>query len=82
MNDLIVKDMETIVITPRSQKSIPFLRELLTKLSDVKHIEVISSKTKNNIELHKEIDAGLKEVRDIIDGKKQAKSFEQFLDEI
>ena len=74
--------METIVITPRSQESIPFLRELLTKLSDVKHVEVIPSKTQKRTKLNKDIDSGLKEIRDILDGKKQVKSFEQFLDEI
>jgi len=40
--------MDTIVITPSSQKSIPFLKELLNKLSDVKHVEVVSSDSDKN----------------------------------
>ena len=40
--------MDTIVITPSSQKSIPFLKELLSKLSDVKHVEVVSSDSDKN----------------------------------
>ena len=74
--------MDTIIITPHSQESIPFLKKLLNKLSDVKHVEVISSDTGKKAKIYKDIDSGLKEVKGILEGKTQAKSFEQFLDEI
>ena len=74
--------MDTIVITPRSQEAIPFLKELLKKLSDVKHVEVVSSGISKKTKLYKDIDSGLKEVKKVLDGKTKAKSFEQFFNEI
>jgi len=74
--------MDTIVITPRSQKSIPFLKELLNKLSDVKRIEVVSSDTDKKTKVYNDIDSGLKEVKDAMEGKAQVKSFEQYLNEL
>ena len=74
--------MDTIVITPRSKKDIPFLKDLLSRLSDVKHIEVVPSSTANKNKLHDDIDLGLKEIKEILEGKKQTKSFEQYINEI
>jgi hypothetical protein len=36
--------MKSIVITPRSKQSLVFLKKLLSKLNDVKSIEVIEEK--------------------------------------
>ena len=74
--------MDTIIITPHSQESIPFLKKLLNKLSDVKHVEVVSSDISKKTKLYQDIDSGLKEVKEVLDGKTNAKSFEQFLNEI
>ena len=74
--------MDTIIITPRSKESISFLKELLNKLSDVKHVEVVSSDVDKKAKLYKDIDSGLKEVKSTLEGKTQVKSFEQFLNEI
>jgi hypothetical protein len=74
--------MDTIVITPSSQKSIPFLKELLNKLSDVKHVEVVSSDADKKAKIYNDINSGLKEVKDVMEGKAQVKSFEQYLNEL
>jgi len=36
--------MQTIVITPKSKQSVVFLKKLLSKLNDVKSIEVVEEK--------------------------------------
>ena len=74
--------MDTIVITPHSQESIPFLKELLSKLSDVKDVKVVLSDDKKKAKVLKDIDSGLKEVKEILNKNKATKSFEQFLNEI
>lgn len=74
--------MNTILITPNSEESIPFLKELLSKLSDVKKVEILSDKPAQKSRLYKDIDAGFKEVKKVIEGKKEAKTFNQFLNEI
>ena len=74
--------MDAILITPSSQKSIPFLKELLNKLSDVKHVEVVSSYTDKKEKIYNDINSGLKEVKDVMEGKAQVKSFEQYLNEL
>ena len=74
--------MDTIVITPSSQKSIPFLKELLNKLSDVKYVEVVSSDANKKAKIYNDINSGLKEVKDVMEGKAQVKSFEQYLNEL
>ncbi len=70
--------METIIITPRNKQAIPFLKHLLTNLNDVKSVEVVS---KEDSYVAKSIEAGLKEVKDIVSGKKKAKTLKQLLDE-
>jgi len=74
--------MDALLITPSSQKSIPFLKELLSKLSDVKRVEVVSSYTDKNEKIYNDINSGLKEVKDVMEGKAQVKSFEQYLNEL
>ncbi len=70
--------MDIILIKPKNKSSIPFLKELLKKLSDVTSIEVISEKDNRVIEMLKD---GLKETKDIIDGKKKPTTLKQLLDE-
>ena len=70
--------MQTIIVTPKNKKAIPFLKHLLSTLEDVDKVEVVNlsqNKTEKNIE------AGLKDLQDIILGKKTGKSLKQLLDE-
>ena len=65
-------------MTPKNKKAIPFLKHLLSTLEDVDKVEVVNlpqNKTEKNIE------AGLKDLQDIILGKKTGKSLKQLLDE-
>lgn len=70
--------METIIVTPKNRKAIPFLKHLLSSLDDVDRVEVVNL-PQNKIE--KSIEAGLKDLQDIISGKKTGKSLKQLLDE-
>lgn len=70
--------METIIIKPKSKESIPFLKHLLQTLSDVESVEVI--KTSEN-HVKKSIESGLKDVKDILSGKKTGKTLKQLMDE-
>ena len=70
--------METIIIKPKSKESIPFLKRLLQTLSDVESVEVI--KTSDN-HVKRSIESGLKDVKDIIAGKKTGKTLKQLMDE-
>jgi hypothetical protein len=74
--------MSTIVVTPRSENAIPFLMELPGQLPDVKQVEVLTGRSAEKTRLYKDIDAGLKEIKAVMEGKKHAKTAEQFLDEI
>jgi len=70
--------METIIVTPKNKKAIPFLKHLLSTLDDVDKVEVINlpqNKTEKSIEV------GLKDLQDIISGNKTGKSLKQLLDE-
>ena len=70
--------METIIVTPKNKKAIPFLKHLLSTLDDVDKVQVVNlpqDKTEKSIE------AGLKDLQDIISGNKTGKSLKQLLDE-
>ena len=70
--------METIIVTPKNKKAIPFLKHLLSTLDDVAKVEVVNQ-PQNNTE--KSIEAGLKDLQDIISGNKSGKSLKELLDE-
>ena len=70
--------MDTIIITPKSKQSIPFLKHLLNSLDDVRSIEIVSATNKR---VAKEITEGLKDATDIVAGKRIPKSLKQLLDE-
>ena len=77
--------METIVITPKNKRSIPFLKHLLSSLKEVESVEVvanernISTAPKNRIA--KSINSGLKDVKEMLSGKKKGKTLDQLLDD-
>lgn len=70
--------METIIVTPKNKKAIPFLKHLLSTLQDVDKVEVVNL-SRNQTE--KSIEKGLKDLQDIIAGNKTGKSLKQLLDE-
>jgi hypothetical protein len=70
--------METIIVTPKNKKAIPFLKHLLSSLDDVDKVEVVNL-PQNKTE--KSIETGLKELQDIISGKINGKSLKQLFDE-
>lgn len=79
--DIFVKkatNMETIIVTPKNKKAIPFLKHLLSSLDDVDKVEVINL---SHNKTEKSIEAGLKDLQDIILGKKNGKPLKQLLDE-
>jgi len=70
--------METIIVTPKNKKAIPFLKHLLSSLDDVDKVEVVKlPQTK----AEKSLEAGLKDMQDIISGKITGKPLKQLLDE-
>ncbi|MCE9539188.1 MAG: hypothetical protein K8R85_08220 [Bacteroidetes bacterium] len=70
--------MESIIIKPKNKKALSFLKHLLASLSDVESIEVI--KVPENL-VAKSISSGLKDVKEILSGKKKGKSLKQLLNE-
>jgi molybdopterin-guanine dinucleotide biosynthesis protein A len=70
--------METIIVTPKNKKAIPFLKHLLSTLQDVDKVEVVNL-SKNRTE--ESIENGLKDLQDIISGKNYGKSLKELLDE-
>ncbi len=70
--------METIIIKPKNKKSLSFLKHLLTSLSDVESIEIVEF-PENRVA--KSISSGLKDVKEILSGKKKGKSLKQLLNE-
>lgn len=70
--------METIIVTPKNKKAIPFLKHLLSTLQDVDKVEVVNL-DRNKTE--KTIEKGLKDLQDIVSGNKTGKSLKQLLDE-
>jgi len=70
--------MDAIIVTPKNKNSIPFLKHLLSNLSDVEKVEVVSlppNKTEESIQ------AGLQDLKDIISGKTKGKSIKQLLND-
>ncbi|MCX6278515.1 MAG: hypothetical protein NT004_10495 [Bacteroidetes bacterium] len=70
--------METLVIKPKTKQSIPFLKRLLSSLSDVESVQVVSDPKERIV---KSIKSGLKESMEIISGKKKGKTIQQLIDE-
>lgn len=70
--------MDVLLIKPKNRESIPFLKQLLKNLNIVESVEVI--KTPNS-RTGKGIESGLKDVKDIVSGKKKGKSLKQLLSE-
>ena len=68
----------TLLVKPKNQESISFLKHLLLNLKDVESVEVMKPPTGR---IAKSIDTGLKETKLIISGKKKAKTLRQLLDE-
>ena len=72
--------METLVIkidgkSSKSKNIIAFLRDLAKTNKEISIIEPVHGLIANGI------DSGLKDVKDILSGKKKTKTLEQFLDE-
>ena len=70
--------METIIVTPKNKKAIPFLKHLLTNLNDVEKVEVVNLP---NDKTEESIKAGLQDLKDIISGKVKGKSLKQLLND-
>ena len=70
--------METIIIKPKNKEAIPFLKHLLSNLSDVASVKVVNN---SGSHIAKSIDSGLKDAKDIISGKKHGKTLKQLLSE-
>ena len=70
--------MDTIIIKPKTKESIPFLKHLLSNLSDVASVKVV---TVPDNQVIKSIDSGFKDAKDILSGKKRGKTLKQLLDE-
>ena len=70
--------MNTIIITPKKKQDIPFLKHLLTSLNEVKKIEV---KNTTDGRIAKSIKSGLNDAKDILAGKKKAKTLKELLNE-
>jgi len=70
--------MDALVVRPKNKESIPFLKQLLKNLNIVESVEVVKS---SDSRTHKSIETGLKEVKDIVAGKKIGKTLRQLLDE-
>jgi hypothetical protein len=70
--------METIIVKPKNKEAIPFLKHLLTNLSDVASIKVVTVPGSN---VAKSIDSGLKDAKDMLSGKKQGKTLKQLIGE-
>lgn len=68
--------MDTIIVTPKNKKSIPFLKHLLTNLNDVEKVEVVNLP---NDKTEESIKSGLQDLKDIISGKIKGKSLKQLL---
>lgn len=67
--------METIIVTPKNKKAIPFLKHLLSTLQDVDKVEVVNLPGNRT---EKSIEKGLKDLQEILEGKKTGKSLSKF----
>ena len=70
--------MDALFVTPKNKESIPFLKQLLKSLNIVESVEVVKSPDSRT---RKRIESGLKDVNDIISGKKKGKTLKQLLNE-
>jgi len=70
--------MDALFVTPKNKESIPFLKQLLKSLNIVESVEVVKSPDSRT---RKSIESGLKDVNDIISGKKKGKTLKQLLNE-
>lgn len=68
--------MDTIIITPKNKKSVPFLKHLLSNLDDVKSIKVIKEP---ETQLAKNLAKGLREAKAIAAGKMKGKTLDELL---
>lgn len=69
--------MESIIITPKSKKSIPFLKHLLSSLDDVQSVKVLKQPQSR---IAKNFEIGLNEANSIAEGRKKGKSLKSLLD--
>jgi len=70
--------MDALVVKPKNKESIPFLKQLLKNLNIVESVEVVKSPDSR---IKKSIESGLKDVKDIVAGKKKGKTLKQLLNE-
>ncbi|MCK9411654.1 MAG: hypothetical protein M0Q53_05080 [Prolixibacteraceae bacterium] len=70
--------MDALFVTPKNKESIPFLKQLLKSLNIVESVEVVKSPGSRT---RKSIESGLKDVNDIMSGKKKGKTLNQLLNE-
>lgn len=70
--------MDALVVKPKNKESIPFLKQLLKNLNIVESVEVVKSPDSRT---KKSIESGLKDVKDIVSGKKKGKTLKQLLNE-
>ncbi|MDZ7606014.1 MAG: hypothetical protein U5K79_10610 [Cyclobacteriaceae bacterium] len=68
--------METIIITPKSKKSVPFLKHLLSNLDDVKSVKIVKHP---ETQIAKNLAKGLREAKAIAAGKMKAKTLDELL---
>ena len=68
--------MDTIIITPKNKKSVPFLKHLLSNLDDVKSVKVVKQP---ETQLAKNLVKGLHEAKAIASGKMKAKTLDELL---
>jgi hypothetical protein len=71
--------MDALVVKPKNKESIPFLKQLLKSLNIVESVEVVKS---NESRTRRSIESGLKDVKEIVAGKKKGKTLRQLLDEV
>ncbi|HAH24390.1 MAG TPA: hypothetical protein DCL77_11665 [Prolixibacteraceae bacterium] len=70
--------MKSIIVTPKNKKAIPFLKHLLSSLDEVAKVEVVQLPQHKT---EKSIEAGLKDLQDILAGNKSGKPLQQLLGE-
>ncbi len=68
--------MDTIIITPKSKKSVPFLKHLLSNLDDVRSVKVVKQP---ETQLAKNLVKGLREAKAIAAGKTKGKTLDELL---
>ncbi len=68
--------MDTIIITPKNKKSVPFLKRLLLNLDDVKSVKVVKQP---ETQLAKNLAKGLLEAKAIASGKMKGKTLDELI---